>query len=209
MVLLLLSACTSGRDSITALSQEQSTYFDKLEEELKKQRATFGTGIELQLIADAGSRRELLEWQRRQQKADILLQVDDNTEGNRELLLLKLAELDIGLLEQQRATERIDSARLDAILALYDALINAAAALKKNNDAILQYLESDDLTFAAKSLDVGGVVAAQSALQDVAAALDLVDRRSAEARAKQDEELQKNLDKAREAVIKGLSDLKG
>ena len=149
--LLALSACASSRENITALSQEQNNYFDKLETELKAQRAAFRIGLELQLTADARRRQTLLSWQREQQKADILLQVDDNTEGNRELLLLKLTELDIGLLEQQRATEQIDAARRDAILALYDALAKAAKALKKNNGAILAYLGSDDLTFVRGS----------------------------------------------------------
>ena len=75
--LLALSACASSRANITALSQEQNDYFDKLETELKAQRDDFRIGLELQLTADARRRQNLLSWQRQQQKADILLHAPD------------------------------------------------------------------------------------------------------------------------------------
>ncbi len=202
--LLLGNGCAFNRANVAALSQEQDAYYSKLGKTLRENRDKLKLGLSEQLKADLVRQRNLLTWERDLDKAEILLQVDANTTGNRRLLLLKSAESDLASLSQVQALQDIDRARLQALMDLYDSVINAVDALQKNNSVVTKYLGSRNAEFALRSLDVQGVVTTISNLRDVRDQLKGVAARSAQEKIKEDERLQKDIGRAREVFIKAL-----
>jgi hypothetical protein len=201
---LFASGCAFNRANVAALSQEEDAYHDKLGAILRENRETLKVGLTEQLKADLIRQRNLLAWERDLAKAEILLQVDANTTGNRRLLLMKSAESDLASLSQVQALQEIDLTRLQAVMDLYDAVINAVDALHKNNQGITQYLSGKDTEFALRSLDVQGIVTAVSTLRDARDQLKGVEARTAQEKIKENERLQRNIDRARDVLIKAL-----
>jgi hypothetical protein len=201
---VLVNGCAFHRANVAALSQEQDAYYAKLDGTLRESRDKLKLGFTEQLKADRVRQRNLLAWERDLAKAEILLQVDANTSGNRGLLLMKTAESDLASLGRVQALEEIDRNRLQAIMDLYDAVIKAVDALQKNNQVITRYLSSSERTFVLRSLDVQEVVTAVSTLRDVQNQLKGVEARSAQEKSKENERLQNEVERARDVLIKVL-----
>ena len=194
--------CAFKRGNVASLSQEQEGYYTKLEGALQGNRDRLQLGLTEQLKADLVRQRNLLAWERDLAKAEILLEVDANTSGNQQLLLMKTAESDLGSLKQVQALKDIDGVRLQALMNLYDAVVTAIDALEKNNQVLTNYLSSGKTEFALRSLDLQGVVTAISTLRDVRDELKGVEARSAQQKGEQDQRLQNDIDRARDVLIK-------
>jgi hypothetical protein len=200
----LVSGCAFKRGNVAALSREQSDYYTKLGTTLRTNRARLQLGLTEQLKADLVRQRNLLAWERDLAKAEILLQVDAKTTGNQRLLLMKTAESDLGSLKQVQALNDIDSSRLQALMNLDNAVINAVDALEKNNRVMTNYLNAGKVTFALRSLDVQGVVTAVSTLHDMRDQLKGVEARTTQQKAEQGQRLQNDVNRARDVVLKVL-----
>lgn len=204
VTIMLVPGCALVRPNVAALTQEHHAYYDMLIKMLESQRITLKTALEEQLKAGLARRRNLLKWRRDLAKAEILLQVDPETTGNRKLLHLILAELDLGFLDEVQALEEVDQSRIDAMLALYDATIDTAKALRTNNDAIYNYLATEDTEFALRSLDIGAIVRVESAIRDIRDELKDIELRSEEERKKDEQRLKENIERTRDVLIKVL-----
>jgi hypothetical protein len=203
-LVLIGNGCAFNRANVAALSQEQDAYYAKLGKTLRDNREKLQLGLTEQLKVDLARQRNLLTWERDLAKAEILLRVDANTRRNRRLLLMKSTESDLASLSQVQALADIDHARLQAIMDLYDAVITAVDTLQKNNAVITTYLGSRDAEFALRSLDVQGVVTSVSTLRDVQDQLKGVEERSAQEKIKENERLQKDIERARDVLIQAL-----
>lgn len=200
LALLLTVGCAGNRANIKALSQEQQTYYGKLNSLLEKNRSLLELGLNQQLKADQVRQQELMDWERDLRKAEVLLQVDANVTGNQKLLSMKLAELN--LVEVGRFSKlQVDTLRKEAILKLYDNLRTAVAALEKNNDVLVNYLGSGDKEFALRSLDVEGIVRVISIIRSAQEELAQIEERSDEERQKENERIQKSIERARDLLV--------
>ncbi len=201
---LLGTGCAFHRSNVAALSQRQDQYYADLQSALEKNRDALKAGLTRQLEVRRARERELLEWQRDLAKLDVLLRVGTETKGGQRALLTEAAASDLASVNQVLELETIDQVRLDALLNLYDAVINAVAALQKNNVAITQYLQSGNAEFALKSLDAAALATAISDLRDLRGQLQGAEARSDAAKAADAEKLEKNVEKARDALLQGL-----
>lgn len=199
----LASACTFNRANILALSEQQNTYYADLTSMLKKNRSLLETGLVEQVRANRTSRLNIMEWERDLQKGEILLQVDSNVTGNQRLLAEKLAQLNLESLAHFQNIQTTQ-AQVETILELYDALIQAVAAVQKNNTVIIEYLASDDEEFALRSLDVAGIVRAISGIRDVQEALADIEERSEEQKEAGRQRVQVSIERARDALLKAF-----
>jgi len=204
LCLLCASGCAFKRTNVAALAHAQADYYDKLDASLRGSRDRLQLALTEQLKADLVRQRNLLTWRRDLDKAEILLQVDANTTGNQRLLLMKTAESDLGSLKEVQGLRDIDRVRLNALMALYDAVINAVATLEKNNQILTNYLSSGNASFALHNLDVQGVVTAVSTLHDLTDQLKGAETRTAQEKAAQDQRLQNDINRARDVLIKVL-----
>lgn len=196
--------CSFNRANVAALSQEQQSYYAKLDASLRGNRDQLQLGLTEQLKADLVRQRNLLDWQRDMALATVLLQVDANKTGNERLLLMKTTESDLGSLKQVQALGDIDDARLRAMMNLYDAVLKAVETLEKNNKILTNYLGSGKAKFALQNLDVQGVVTAVSTLHDFRDQLKGIEVRTAQQKVEQDQRLQSNIDRARDVLIEAL-----
>ena len=206
---LAAAGCATHRGNVAALAQRQQTYFVDLQQLLATNRVRLEQGLALQFSSDAVRQANLLEWERDLLRADILLQVDADTRGNQQLLLTKLAEADLADHERWAAAQRIDRTRLQALLRLYDAVVQAVQAVRNNNQALLDYLGSRDEQFALRSLDVSALARAVDELRDLRSQLQAAEQRSAEQQAKDYEALDQKIEAARHALLQGLNKLPG
>lgn len=202
--LVALSGCFLKAPNVTELVKAQEAYYGDLSSLLDQQRATLSDALAAQLDADRARQRELLLWERDLSKADVLLQTPQQASGARKLLLMETAEVDLITAEEYRSLERIDQDRKDAILRLYDALGTAVEALRKNTKVISEYLGSDDATLALRSIDTEAIAYAVTRIREAAKDVESTEERSQEERAKAAERLDKRLEQAREAILKGL-----
>jgi hypothetical protein len=205
MALIAGLAVTTGcaRQSVTGLAQAQDQFFNRMTEKMKTNRELLRVGLEEQLISDRVRQQNLLEWQRDLDKAEIILQQRSGTvTGEERLLSMKLAEADLNAVARVAALRDIDTARRDAILALYDKVAAAAAAVATNNRTILQYLDSGDAKFALRSLDVPSLVQSTTLLREAGGTLGVLKKESDEEQRKEAESLQKAIDRARDVLIK-------
>jgi len=196
------TGCGIHRGNVTALSQEQQQYYKTLDDTLKKKRQTLAIALEEQLAVDRTRQQNLLNWQRDLEKAGILLQRDPNVTGADRLLHMKLAELDIASVDRAAALRKIDEARAQAILRLYDKVIATLESLQKNTDTLVKYLDSKDAVYALRSLDVEGMFRASATLRDGGEELGLITKASDEEAKKQREEAQQAVEKVRDTLIK-------
>jgi hypothetical protein len=210
---LTATGCQSGgpflfdRTNVAALQDTERVYYAKLGDTLRAQREEFKEGLTAQLAADQSRRRKMLEWERNLAKAEVLLQVPGKADEKQELLLLKLAEMDLAAGADYHKLDDIDHERLDAILRLYDQVIEASKALLKNDAAIAGYLKSPNATFAAESVDVPAIVRIASAVRTLDDQLKGLAARSDEQRKKDDAKLQKQLEQAQGIIVKALTKL--
>jgi len=198
--LLLTTGCPMNRANITALSQGQQAYYNKLGNMLKENRSTLEEGLKQQLKADRIREINLMEWQRDLQKAEVLLQVDANVTGNQKMLSMKLAELS---LEAANSPSRnsIDQSREEAILKLYGKLSKAVELLEKNNETILNYLGSGDKEFALRSIDVEGIVRIVSDIRILQEQLGQIEKRSEEQRKEESDRIRVSIERAQNLLI--------
>ncbi len=191
------------RQGVTGLAQAQDQFFTRMADKMKKDRELLRVGLEEQLVSDRVRQQNLLEWQRDLDKAEIILQQRaGNVTGEERLLSMKLAEADLDAAARVAALRDIDTARRDALLALYDKVADAAAAVAKNNRTILQYLESGDATFALRTLDVPSLVQSTTLLREAGGTLGVLKKESDEGQRKEAESLQKAIERARDVLIK-------
>jgi len=200
--LLLTTGCAMKRANITALSQEQQSYYSKLGNMLKANRSKLENGLNEQLKADRVRALNLMNWQCDLQKAEVLLQVDaDDVTGNQKLLSMMLAELNLEAVDSL-SMNTIDQSREEAILKLYDRLSEAVALLEKNNDTILKYIGSSDKKFALRSIDVEGIVRIVSAIRGLQEELGKIGERSEEEQKKESERIRRSIERAQDLLIK-------
>jgi len=199
--LLLTTGCAMKRANITALSQEQQTYYSKLGNMLKAKRSKLENGLNEQLKADRVRALNLMNWQRDLQKAEVLLQFDADVTGNQKLLSMMLAELNLEAVDSL-SMNTIDQSREEAILKLYDRLSKAVALLEKNNDTILKYIGSGDKKFALRSIDAEGIVRMVSTIRGLQEELGKIGERSEEERKKESERIRRSSERAQDLLIK-------
>ncbi len=205
LALLLTVGCAMNRANVTALSQEQQTYYSDLGSVLQENRSTLALGLEEQLKADRVREREMMNWERDLQKAEVLLRVDANVTGNQKLLSMKLAELNLEAVDGLSGVQS-DQLRKEAILTLYDTLSKAVVTLEKNNNILVSYLGSGDKEFALRSLDVEGIVRVISTIRSAQEKLGQIEERSEEERKKESERVQKSIERARDLLIKAFEE---
>ncbi len=199
--LSLTTGCAMSRSNVTELSKKQDEYYSKLKNLLEENKNDIEISLNDQLKADKKRELDLLTWERDLKKAEVLLQVDANVTGNQRLLSMKLAE--INLEEVINLSDiQINEARKEIILKSYKALIDAVKTLKENNDIIVKYLSSSDAEFVLRSFDIDGVVMTVSAIRSLQEELGQIDKRSEEERRKENERIQKTIERSRDILIK-------
>jgi hypothetical protein len=199
--MIFITGCALKRANVTALTQEQQAYYNKLGSMLKANRAELETGLSEQLKADRVRELNLINWERDLQKAEVLIRVDADVTGNQKLLSMKLAELNLATMDSL-SRNAIDQSRKKVILNLYDKLSEAVALLEKNNETILEYLGSGDKKFALRSLDVDGIVRMITTIRSIQEELGQIEKRSEEQRDKESERIRKSIDRAQDLLIK-------
>jgi hypothetical protein len=199
----LLSGCALSRKGVTGLGQASGTYYADLHSALQQNRQMLNSGLTIQLAADRTRQRNILQWERDLQHAEVILEqrVPDVT-GEQRLLELKLAELDLAAVGEVQALQGIDEARKQAILKLYDKVVQAVGTLEKNNATILAYLESSDSKFLLRSLDIEAIFRIVGDIQQVRNDLAHTDRQAQEAQQKQTESARQAVERARDLLIK-------
>jgi hypothetical protein len=201
-----LSGCALSRRGVTGLSKAEGTYYTDLRTYLQRNRQTLDSGLTLQLAADRARQRNILDWQRDLQHAEVILeQRTPDVTGEQRLLEFKLAELDLAAVGNVQALQGIDEARKQAILELYDNIVKAVAALEKNNTTILAYLESNDASFLLRSLDIDGIFRVVGDIQQARAELAHTDAQAQAQQQKQIESAQQAVERARDLLIKVYS----
>ena len=200
--ILFSAGCGVHRGNVTALSQEQQQYFAKLEDTLRKKRPTLAIALEEQLKVDRTRQQNLLDWQRDQEKADVLLARHPDVTGADRLLHMKLAELDLESVERVAELRQIDESRKNAILKLYDRLVTALSTLQQNSDTLLRYLESKDAVFALKSLDVEGMFRVATSIREGSEELGHLKEASAEEIRARREFAEQAVERTRSLLIK-------
>jgi hypothetical protein len=203
-IALLQTSCAFHRGNVGNLSAREDKYYADLQTLLQDQSDQFKTGLTTELEVSRARQRELLEWQRDLAKIDVLLRVGAESKGGQRALLTEAAASDLSSLDQVLALENIDMAQLDALLKLYQAIIKAAAAVQKNNEAITKYLQSNDAEFAIKSLDTAALAYSITDLRDLRDQLKGAQARSAAAKTAEAEKLQKNIENVQNALLEGL-----
>jgi hypothetical protein len=201
IALLFTAGCTMSRANVTALSQEQHIYYDKLGNMLQNNRPILELGLKEQLEADRVRELHLMNWRRDLQKAEVLLQVDTNVTGNQKLLSMKLAELNLEAVGEL-SKNTIDQSRQEAILKLYDKLSEAITLLARNNDILLKYLGSNDENFALRSLDVEGIVRMVATVHSLQEELGQIEKKLEEQQKKESEQIRKFIERAQDLLIK-------
>jgi hypothetical protein len=203
VTLVALSGCALSRSGLTGLSQAQRDYYAALGKTLKDNRQTLDSGLTLQLSADRTRQRNILEWERDLQKAEVILeQRSKEVTGRQHLLELKLAELDLAAVDRVAAIQTIDEARKQTILKLYDKVIEGVAAVEKNNTTILTYLDGNDAKFLLRSLDLDGIFRVLGAIQQLQGELNQTSKQAQEEQQKQADDVRQAVQRARDLLIK-------
>jgi hypothetical protein len=203
VTLVALSGCALSRSGLTGLSQAQRDYYAALGKTLKDNRQTLDSGLTLQLSADRTRQRNILEWERDLQKAEVILeQRSKEVTGRQHLLELKLAELDLAAVDRVAAIQTIDEARKQTILKLYDKVIEGVAAVEKNNTTILTYLDGNDAKFLLRSLDLDGIFRVLGAIQQLQGELNQTNKQAQEEQQKQADDVRQAVQRARDLLIK-------
>ncbi len=202
LIPLVLSGCAANRAGVTELGEAQNGYYEKLGEQLERGRSDLQAGLDAQLKANNKRRRELVEWARDLEQAEVLLQVDSDVTGNRRLLSYQLAQLDLQRVDAMRVRDETSAKHAQAIMELYRKVQNAVAELKKNNATITKYLGSGDGDFVVRSIDIDGIVTAVAGIQNTREHLGAIDARTEEERAEEREQVQKTVDRARNTLLR-------
>jgi hypothetical protein len=203
LTLFVLSGCAPSRSGLTGLSQQQRDYYAGLNKILKENRQTLDSGLTLQLSADRTRERNILEWERDLQKAEVILeQRSKEVTGRQHLLELKLAELDLAAVDRVAALQTIDEGRKQTILKLYDKIVEGVAVLEKNNATILNYLDTNDAKLLLRSLDLDGIFRVIVGVQQLQSELNQTTKQAQEEQRKQTDEIRQALQRARDLLIK-------
>lgn len=201
----LVAGCSFHRGKVAHLARAESDYYRDLIIVLKTNRNTLQTGLEEQLKADLNRQREVLRWERDLSKAEVLLQANEASTNDLKLLLMKTAEADLSSLDSFLALDSIEKSRVQAVLGLYDALINAVSALAANNQVITTYLGNDNATYALSSLDVPAMASAISGIRDAQRDLQGLTELSAEQKKAESERLERSIEQTQKTLINALS----
>jgi hypothetical protein len=199
--ILFSAGCGIHRGNVTALTQEQQQYYAKLEETLRQKRQTLAIALEEELKVDRTRQKNLLDWQRDLDKADVLLARQPDLTGADRLLHMKLAELDLESIERVAGLQQTDVARKNAILKVYDSLLAALQTLQQNSDTLLRYLESKDAVFALRSLDVEGMFRVATGIREGSEELGYLKKASAEQSRARQESAEKAIERTRSLLI--------
>ncbi len=199
---IALGGCALNRAGVTALSENQQAYYKKLDATLTAGRPALQQGLHVQLDTNTKRRLQLNTWQHDLERAEILLQVDADVTGNKRLLSLQLAQLNLQRVDSVTARDETSAEQVAAILSLYDRVQKAVIELQKNNKIITDYLGSGDKQFVLRSLDVNGIVAALAGIQGVREQLRDIEARTEEEMAQDREQIQKSVERAREVLLR-------
>ena len=189
---------------MTELTKEQQNYYKQLETTLTEQRAPLQLGLENEIEADLQRRRDLVEWERGLLKAEILLRVDSNVALNKRLLMVTMAQTQLGTLDHVSTLQSIDRRRVESLLALYDAILAATKKLEENSKVISEYLGSRDSKFALRSVDTAALAATAGAVRFTIQVAEGLTAEAAAERMKEQERWQQDLDRARKLLVDSL-----
>jgi len=199
---VLLSGCALHRANVTALSQEQAQYYAKLRDTLTTNRQLLATGLEEQLKVDLVRQQNLRNWRLDLQKAGVLLQRAPSATGAQKLLYMELSEVNLNDVHTLAASEQIAASRKQAILGLYDKVIESVRVLEKNNAVIVEYFGSKDTAFALRSLDVEGISRGITGIRGAQEELGQIEKRSEEEKRKESERTQQAIEQVRNILLK-------
>lgn len=202
LTISLLPGCAANRAGVTELSEQQNSYYEKLDKQLQEGRSSLQAGLNAQLKANNQRRTELVNWTRDLERAEVLLQVDSDVTGNRQLLSYQLAQLDLQRVDALSIRDETSAQHIDAIMNLYDRVQAAVARLQKNNATITKYLGSGDSSFVVRSIDIDGIVAAVAGIQSSREQLSAVEARTTEERLAEREQLQKSVERAQNTLLR-------
>jgi archaellum component FlaF (FlaF/FlaG flagellin family) len=198
-----IQGCSWHHADISALSNAQQDYYKRLGDMLSDKQQTLNLAFDNMQQADSKHRRELLQWARDIRKTDILLHGDVGVAGNENLFLMQLAS--ITLADQYQPVSEIDQAQVKSLKELYDKIKEAVKVLAKNNDVLVKYLGSKESEFALQSLDMASVVQIISAVRKAQEDLGKTEKRTDDERKKEQEQILKGAEQARETLLKVIS----
>ncbi len=199
----ILTGCAFNRANVSDLAVQQQTYYKELIETLEANRNLLQTGLAIQVEQSAKSRQNLANWTLDLRRAEVLLQVDSDVSGNKELLSYKLAEIDLAAIENANRSRHMAD-RAAAILEMYDNVIAATRQLEKNSDDLVEYLAEGNKKFLISNLDIDGIVRTIAGIQEVREQLGKIEERSEEEKKAESEKIQKSIERVRDVLIKAL-----
>jgi hypothetical protein len=198
-----IQGCSWHRADISALSKAQQDYYKRLGDMLSDKQPTLNLAFDNMQQADSKHRRELLKWARDIRKTDMLLHGDVGVTGNEKLFLMQLAS--ITLADQYQPFSEIDQAQVKSLKELYDKVKEAVKVLAKNNDILVKYLGSKESEFALQSLDMASIVQVIATVRKAQEDLGKTEKRTDEERKKEQEQILKGAEQARETLFKVIS----
>ena len=199
----LLAGCAFNRANVSDLAVQQRAYYQELRETLQANRSLLETGLTIQVEQSEKSRQNLANWVLDLRRAEVLLQVDLDVSGNKELLSYKLAEIDLATIENANQS-RHHVERAEAILKLYDNVIAATDQLESNSDDLVDYLAEGNRSFLISNLDIDGIVRTIAGIQVVREQLAEIEERSEEEKKAESEKIHKSIERVRDVLIKAL-----
>lgn len=202
LVMVSAAGCALSRKGVVGLGHAQGDYYTALHDTLKAQRGTLDAGLTVELSADRTRQRNMLQWERELERAEVILQQrNPNVTGEQRLLEMKLAELDLAAVDRLSGLQGVDEVRKGTILRLYDKVIQAVDALERNNRIILTYLEGSDAAFFLRSVDIDGIFRLVADIQEVRNELAHSDKRAQEQQQKQGESVRQAVERVRNLLI--------
>lgn len=199
----LVTGCAFQRTDITALSQQQQTYYSELEELMEQNRLYLKEGLEVQAETSRIRRQHLANWELSVRKAEVLLAADRSVKNSQQLLAIVLADIELD--EKTTRASTVTDEEAQQMLMLYDGIRGHVAVLKNNNETIIEYLASKDKEFAVRSLDLGSINTAISGVREVQEQLGQIEKRSDEAKKTERERIEKSIDRAQDILLKVFS----
>lgn len=207
LVFLVLGAatgCAMNRTGVQGLSESQDAYYKKLHEELVSQRDGLKHALKAQSLINAKYRKELNSWARDVEQAELLQTADPTRRANKRLLSIQLAHRDTRRVAVLHAGDQAAAQQIEAIVGLYNRLVEAVAELRRNNTLITAYLGSRDEEFFLRSVDVSGLAAAVEGLRTARAEIEGSGTRNEEERARERQLLEQAAVRAREVLLRAF-----
>ena len=196
-----MTACTFGRVNIEKLSAEQEQYYSSLHKLLVEKRTELALALDEQIKVDKVRGLNLLEWKHDLAKAEVLLSAHGGVQGAKRLLYQKMADINLGWINESDEHTVIAEAGKAAVLKAYDSVAKGIEDVKNNNEIILKYLSTKDKDFLLRNLDVATLSKVIVAIKESRDELRQVKARSVEQRQQDIERLQSEIERGRNILI--------